>query len=124
MAPQKPVTGIELEHFKLLWDYIKFHLGLYLATPAAFAFVATAFNVATSRVFFWTWCAMTFCCFVSGVGASWFMANRVNRRWNDKYDFDWEKDAASGFRRLVQHHLYWFALAVGFIGLAIAVWTK
>jgi len=124
MAPQKPKTGIELEHFKLLWDYIKFHLGLYLATPAAFVFVATAFKVETSPAFFWTWCAMTLCCFVSGVAASWFMGNRVNRSWDDKYEFDWERDATSLLRRSVQHYLYWFALAIGFIGLGIAVWRK
>ena len=117
----KPETGISLEHFKLMWDYIKFHLGLYLATPPAFVFVANAFKVTDAPAFFWSWCAMTACCFVSGVLASWFMADRINRRWDANYKFDWENDAIDWKRRLAQHHLYWLALVIGFVGLGVAV---
>jgi hypothetical protein len=122
-AMTQPQTGPSLEHFKLMWDYIKFHLGLYLATPPAFVFVANAFKVAETPAFFRSWCIMTGCCFVSGVCTSWFMANRINRRWDENYPFDWEDDATNCCRRLVQHHLYWLALVIGFAGLGIALFT-
>jgi hypothetical protein len=119
----RPQAGPSLEHFKLMWDYIKFHLTLYLATPTAFAFVANAFKVAETRAFFWSWCLMTACCFFSGVHASLFMANRINRRWDENYRFDWEDDATKCSRRLIQHYLYWLALVIGFVGLGIALFT-
>jgi hypothetical protein len=35
---------VRLEQFKLVYDYIKFHIGLYLATPPVFAIVAESFR--------------------------------------------------------------------------------
>jgi hypothetical protein len=33
------------EQFRLIYDYIKFHIGLYLSTPAVMALLADAFGV-------------------------------------------------------------------------------
>ena len=120
----QPPTGLPLEHFKLLWDYIKFHLGVYLATPAVVVVLATSFGVNNSRPFIIGWCLMTACCLISGVHASLFMARRVNRKWDEHYPYDWEADAIDVWRRRLQHHLYWLALFFGLGGFAIAWWMK
>ena len=39
------MTDNALEQMKLVYDYIKFHIGLYLATPPVFVIVADSFGV-------------------------------------------------------------------------------
>ncbi len=39
------------EQLKLIYDYIKFHMGLYLSTPPLFALFANALSMQTSKCF-------------------------------------------------------------------------
>jgi hypothetical protein len=122
--PRKPQPGIELEHFKLLWDYIKFHLTIYLATPAVVVVLAQSFGINNALIFKVGWCLMTICCLISAVHASRFMADRINVKWDDSYEFDWENDAINLRRRRFQHHLYWLALFFGLGSFALAWLVK
>jgi hypothetical protein len=124
MAVQHPPLGSPLDHFKLLCDYIKFHIGLYVATPPIFAVVANALSVASSRYFLGGWSIMVALCFISGLHASWFMGTHLNRSWNEGADVDWEKDATDVNRRIMQHYLYWIGVVAAFAGLIWAIIDK
>ena len=39
------------DQLKLIYDYIKFHIGLYIGTPAAMSIIADGLGVKTSRYF-------------------------------------------------------------------------
>jgi hypothetical protein len=61
------------EQMKLVYDYIKFHIGLYLATPPVFAIVAESFDVKPCRPFQIGLGLMIVVYVISGISASWFM---------------------------------------------------
>jgi FtsH-binding integral membrane protein len=105
------------EQLKLVYDYVKFHLGLYVVTPAALAFVATALDVGRSRLFRATLFAAIVILLRAGVDASLFLGRHVGGKWRSDYLDRFEAEAFSDRRRFMHHTLYWVALGLGLFGL-------
>jgi len=118
--PDDP-PSIRLDQFKTIYDYIKFHIGLYLATPPALVIVADAFKFKDLNWFHIGLALMLVIYAISGVHAGWFMGKYIHRRWTK--DFPSRGDLnyfLSRRRRIWHHYLYWLGILVGLMGLAIA----
>lgn len=114
-------NAVELKHSDLLYDYIKFHLGLYLATPTVLAIIATTLDVTRKPYFQAGMIGLIAIYFLAGVYASWTIAKHVNVNWES--DQTWRqfgKTAGLLSRRVVHHHLYWFGLICGLGGILVA----
>jgi hypothetical protein len=79
------MTDRELDQLKLVSEYVKFHIGLYLATPPVLAILAEGFKVTRSP-----WCyggiaIMVVIYLISGVSAGLFMSNFINVRWDNDH---------------------------------------
>ena len=113
--------ALNLKHSDLLYDYIKFHLGLYIATPPVLAIVATALGVSASPYFRRGMIGLIAVYFVAGVHASLTIANHINVSWkDDHYWSQFAKTADSPLRRFMHHYLYWIGLILGLGGIACA----
>ena len=113
-----------LRHSDLLYDYIKFHLGLYLATPPLLAIVATALGVETNTAFQKGMVALVVMYFVAGAQASWTIAKHINTDWaGDSTWIAFGEKAKSRVRRCIHHYLYWLGLIFGLGGMGYA-WIK
>jgi cytochrome b561 len=112
------------EQMKLVYDYIKFHLGLYLATPPVFVIVAEAFEVNTTRLFQVGLVAMIVVFGLSGAHAGLFMGKFVNTKWNDQTQAEFDRVAYAASRRNWHHTLYWVGLGIGIVFLAAAIVCK
>ena len=77
------------EQFKLIYDYIKFHLGMYIATPLVIALLAEPFNVKASPWFQAGLGLMIVIYLISGAHAGLFMGRFINDPW--------EKDVLAEF---------------------------
>lgn len=108
------------EQFKLIYDYIKFHIGLYLATPAAIGLLGRSFGVDSQPAFQWSLAAMMFLYLIAGLHAGFFMGKHINRRWNSGSLEEFERDAFTLRRRVMHHWFYWFGLFAGIAGLVYA----
>ena len=105
----------------LLYDYIKFHLGLYISTPPVLAILATALNVTNELVFQYSMVGLIIIFFIAGVHASWFIADHINIKWNDSSKWLKFGCSASSFkRRIIHHYFYWAGLIIGLGGLIYA----
>jgi hypothetical protein len=113
-----------LDQLKLVYDYIKFHIGLYLATPTVFAIIARSFNVEASGCFQGGLIVMILLYGIAGISAGLFMGRHVNRPWQDDYLHQFEREAFESSRRFIHHSLYWIGLVLGLIGLIFAVLAK
>jgi hypothetical protein len=109
------------EQLKLVYDYVKFHLGLCLGTPAVIGLLGRAFGVDTEPPFQWGLGLMIGVFFISGASAAWFMGVHVNEPWGDHYLDRFAKDAFSLKRRLMHHWMYWLGLVAGLTGLVVAI---
>ena len=116
--------GGRREQFKLIYDYIKFHMGLYLATPPLVALVASSLSIEGSKCFLGSLGLMIAIFAVSGAHASLFMARHVNDPWQKDYLDRFEQDAFSTTRRTMHHLLYWIGIGVGITGLVLAFVAK
>jgi len=111
-------TAQRVKHADLLYDYIKFHLGLYIATPPVLAVVATGLGVEKSPSFRHGMIGLVVIFFIAGIYASWIIASRVNASWTSVED--WAKFSAvahSCWRRFFNHYLYWIGLSLGLVGM-------
>lgn len=115
------MTERELDQLKLISEYIKFHIGLYLATPPVLMVVAQGLKVEDNMWWIAGVCAMILIYIVSGISAAWFMGKYINSRWNEALLSAFADEAYSVKRRLLHHWLYWLGLLVGLSGLFIAV---
>ena len=109
---------VALKHSDLLYDYIKFHLGLYVATPPLLAIVATALGVETTPAFQKGMVALLVMYLVAGAHASWTIARHINTNWSG--DTTWIRfgqTAQSFARRSIHHYLYWVGLVFGLCGM-------
>jgi hypothetical protein len=114
----------DLKHSDVLYDYIKFHLGLYIATPPVLAIVATALGVANTAVFQKGMIALAAIYFLAGVHASWTIATYVNVGWETDQNWsDFGRQAGSSLRRLIHHYLYWIGLIFG-LGSLFWAWLR
>ena len=111
----------ELEQLKLISEYIKFHLGMYLATPPVLMIVAQGLKVENSRWWIGGLCTMILIYLVSGISAAWFMGTHINTRWSDDRLTEFARAAYSVRRRVMHHWLYWIGLIVALTGLFIAI---
>jgi hypothetical protein len=110
-----------LKHSDLLYDYIKFHFGLYVATPAVLVIVATALGIEKNPYFQKGMIGLIAVFFLAGVHASWTIATYINVNW--KTDQNWAefgKKAGSCARRFMHHYLYWIGLIFGLGGIVCA----
>jgi hypothetical protein len=111
------------DQFKLIYDYIKFHIGLYLSTPAALALIADGLGVKQTTPFALGIIAAMGFYLPAGIHAALFMARNVNDPWQRDYVDRFEREAFSSTRRTMHHTLYWAGLTAGLGGLIFA-WVK
>jgi hypothetical protein len=110
-----------LKHSDLLYDYIKFHLGLYIATPAVLAIVANALGIAIDPYFQKGMIGLIAVYFLAGVHASWTIGTRINVNWETDQNWaEFGKKAGSRVRRFMHHYLYWIGLILGLGGIVSA----
>jgi len=107
----------ELEQLKIVSEYVKFHIGLYLATPPVLVILAEGLQIGHSRLFLGSFSLMILCYLVSGISAGWFMGKYINHPWNDERLRAFSTEAYSLKRRILHHWLYWAGLVVGLLGL-------
>ncbi len=115
-------AAIEWKHADLLYDYIKFHLGLYIATPPAFVIIAEGLGVSTSVPFLICMVILVITYFISGAAAGCLIARFINKKWNS--DRKWRTfahAAHSSRRRYIQHWLYWIGIVVGVLGVFLGM---
>jgi len=113
-----------LEQFKLVYDYIKFHIGLYLATPPIFAIVAESFGVKDRLAFQVGLGLMILIYLISGIHAGIFMGRYVNSPWAADFLKKVEMPLFSDFRRTMHHTLYWIGLSCGLVGSVLSIIGK
>jgi hypothetical protein len=112
------------DQLKLVYDYIKFHIGLYLGTPAALSIIADALDVKESSYFIGALAVTITIYIIAGIHAGLFMSRQINDPWQSDYLSKFEEAAFSPRRRFMHHSLYWFGLAVLIIGLVAGVAKK
>ena len=102
--------SIKLEQIRIVYDYIKFHIGLYLATPPVLWMVADAVGVEGNKLFFWAFMIMIVLFIVSGSHVSFFMTRNVLREWEEGYLEKLGGQFFSKRRLFIQHGLYWIGI--------------
>ena len=124
--PDGVERGDRLEQFKLIYDYIKFHLGMYLATPPVIALIAESFGVTCRYSFQYGLVAMIVIYFTSGAHAGWFMGRFINDPWRPVPEMlrEFEADAFSSTRRNMHHTFYWAGLILSLLGLILAIFFE
>ena len=113
--------GDRRDQLKLVYDYIKFHISLYLGTPAALSIIADALGVKKSGYFVGGLAVAIIIYIIAGINAGLFMSHQINDPWQSGYLTKFEKAAFSSRRRFMHHSLYWFGLAALIIGLTAGV---
>ena len=123
MSESNYVSNLEhrLKQFELVYDYIKFHIGLYIGTPPVIAILGVSLGVDTELPFQLGLCAMIIVYFISGVSAGKFMSIHINERWKINFLDKFEKTAFEKRRRRMHHGLYWAGLIAGLSGLSTAL---
>jgi hypothetical protein len=112
------------DQLKLVYDYVKFHIGVYLATPAALAVIADGLGVKQSLYFVAGLGAAIAVYLLAGIHAGMFMSRHVNDPWQTSYLQKFESEAFSPCRRFIHHSLSWVGLVLGLLGLSVAVFVK
>jgi hypothetical protein len=116
----------ELKQSDQLYDYIKFHIGLYLATPAGVALVGQALNIQCRLPYQFGLAVMILAYLIAGAFASAFVANYLFKRWESLER--WRKLGREGdtlSRKFLHHYLCWFGLLFAVLGGACSVfWYK
>ena len=103
----------KLDQLKLVYDYVKFHIQLYLATPAVLVLVADGLQVKQDRIFTFGLIGMILVYLAAGIHAGLFMGRHVNDPRQGDFLKRFEQDAFSSGRRFMHHSLYWLGLAIG-----------
>jgi hypothetical protein len=115
------LSNYQLDQLKLLYDYIKFHIGLYVVTPPIVTKMAESLSVLSNG---WTQLGLLFLlltCVGSGALGGWFMTEFVNVDWSDAGRTELIKKLAfARWRRWGTHLPYYVGLAVSAIGILFA----
>jgi hypothetical protein len=101
--PIKDLSKDPFEQMKLVYDYIKFHTGLYLATPPVFVIIAESFEVKTRILFQVGLVLMIIIYGISGAHAGFFMGRFINTKWDEKTLSNFGANAYSNTRRNMHH---------------------
>ncbi len=109
------------QQLQLIYDYIKFHIGLYIATPPVLLILAQGLGVEDSLLFKAGMFDMVILYLFSGIHAGWFMGVHINRRWMSDFLEEFEQCAFSPVRRFLHHWFYWAGLIVGLTGLLLSL---
>ena len=109
-----------LEQLKLIYDYVKFHIGLYLATPPVLVIVGEGLGIKESPPFRWGLIAMIGIYLISGISAGWFMGTHINKKWTAGYLSSFNDKAYRLRRRILHHWFYWLGLIAGLAGTLVA----
>ena len=122
MATSSPISdrAERLQQYQLVYDYVKFHIGLYLATPPILVIVADGLGVSKNPWFVGATIVAIVTFLASGIHAALFMSRWINDKWNTGFLERFESEAFSGRRRFWHHTVYWIGLAVGLVGLVIS----
>jgi len=112
--------AIRLEQMKLVYDYIKFHIGLFLATPPVLVLVAEGFGVKESFSFRVGLMVMIGIYIFAGGHAGYFMGRHVNTKWNEKFLENFDSEAYKDKRRRYHHTSYWWELVIGLASIGCA----
>ena len=108
------------EQMKVVYDHIKFDIGLYIGTPAALAVVADGLQVKHSGVFATGLIVCIAVFLFAGLNAMQFMTKHFLGRWDEGYLERFEAEAFSGRRMFLHHQMYWVGVSCGLIGLIAA----
>jgi F0F1-type ATP synthase membrane subunit c/vacuolar-type H+-ATPase subunit K len=114
-------VGAQRDQLKLIYDYVKFHIQLYLATPAVLVLVADGFGVKGDPIFFAALVAALACFVSAGISAGLFMGTHVNVKWGDAYLKTFADGAFKWQRRAAHHWVYWAGLGVGLVGIGASL---
>jgi hypothetical protein len=107
--------GARRDQFKLVYDYIRLHLQLYLATPPIFTIVATGLDRPKDKIEH-ALIALILIYLIAGIDAAWRMSKCLNEPWQAGYIAKLEAQAFSRVRRFMNHSCYWIGLiAAGII---------
>jgi pimeloyl-ACP methyl ester carboxylesterase len=106
---------------ELVYDYIKFHIGLYLATPGVMFLIAEAVSVEKTDEFLSSMVVMLSLYLVSGIHAGRFMGSTINRQWESDNLREFASRAYDPIRRFMHHWMYWAGLLVGITGIVLAL---
>ncbi len=108
----------------MIYDYIKFHIGLYIATPAALSIIADGYNVKRETCFVvcLTFAMLIF--LIAGCHAGLFMSRHVLQPWQSGYLLSFQSEAFSRQRKNMHHSLYWIGLFIGIVGIILSVFLK
>lgn len=108
------------EQMRIVYDHIKFDIGLYIGTPAALAVVADGLQVKQSAIFAsgLILCIAVF--LLAGLNAMHFMTKHFLGRWREGYLEQFEAEAFSDRRMFMHHQMYWVGVSFGLTGLTAA----
>jgi hypothetical protein len=95
-----------LDQFKIIYDYVKFHIGLYLSTPAVMALVGNALSISNHRAFKSSLLISILVFLVSGLHAGWFMGRYINSPGTPDFPSGHMWDYLFTFRRRLFHHVF------------------
>jgi hypothetical protein len=113
-----------LQQYQLIYDYVKFHIGLYLGTPPVLVIMADGLGVSKEPWFVGATVISVVIFLASGIHAALFMSRWVNDKWTVGFLERFEAEAFSRRRRRWHHTVYWLGLGIGLLGLALAMVVK
>jgi hypothetical protein len=112
---------VRLAQSDKLYDYIKFHLTMYLATPTALGIIGSALQIDKDSHFRVGLLGMIGANVIAGVSASWFLADHLFARWADMSR--WYTLGEKGddlLRKCLHHYLYWIGLGWAIVWMCLA----
>jgi hypothetical protein len=127
---QDAVSTKQIEQLKLIYDYAKFHIGLYATVSAALIGVTT-FNENLKKNYMGWLLAVLGCFLAAGIGGGLVAGHVVYSRWDNplvkellKGYFTPTLSSPRAWNRykwftFIEHYAFWLGLLLGIIGLII-----
>lgn len=122
-APREVNNSDRVEQFRMIYDYIKFHIGLYVGTPLVIMILAVILRVEKNPPFVAGMIDMVLLYLLAGIHAAWFMGTHLNRKWESDFLDEFEESAFKPTRSFWHHWMYWSGLIVGLSGIGLSkIW--
>lgn len=115
------MTDTSLRQLELVYDYIKFHIGLYLATPPVIGLLADTLKMNPSAHYNLCFGLMVLIFLFSGAHAGLFMGRYLLKPWDEEVLRRFKVAAFARSRRVIHHSLYWAGLLCGLVGLGLGL---